>query len=211
MITRESSVGPGRSGDPNRAVTRLTLLLASSLTVMSGATIAPALPAMQAHFAGVENSDLLVRLVLTVPALAIVVGAPLAGVIGDLRGRARLLYMAILLYAAAGSSGLYLDSLGAILAGRVLLGAAVAGVLTSATALAADYYSGAERARFMGCLANAWMFAIVGGDQPQIGIETFSAWLLPKRPVSSAICRNITAPRRNLPAASTSTDPPSPT
>jgi len=145
---------------------------------MSGATIAPALPAMQAHFAGVENSDLLVRLVLTVPALAIVVGAPLAGVIGDLRGRARLLYMAILLYAAAGSSGLYLDSLGAILAGRVLLGAAVAGVLTSATALAADYYSGAERARFMGWQSSFMnlggvVFLMGGGALAEFG------WRLP--------------------------------
>src|SRR5690606_41111030 len=43
MITRESSVGPGRSGDPNRAATRPTPPLASSPTVMSGAAIAPAL------------------------------------------------------------------------------------------------------------------------------------------------------------------------
>lgn len=145
---------------------------------MSGATIAPALPAMQAHFADVENVGLLIRLVLTLPALPIVIGAPLAGYLGDRSGRTRLLVGAMVLYAVAGSSGLYLDSLGAILIGRALLGAAVAGVMTSATALVADYYTGADRARFMGWQA-AFMnvggvaFLTGGGALAEIG------WRLP--------------------------------
>ena len=53
-------------------LTRATILLVSTLTVMSGATISPSLPAMQAHFSGVPNADFWVRLVLTVPALFIV-------------------------------------------------------------------------------------------------------------------------------------------
>ena len=57
---------------------KLTLLLASSLTVMSGALVSPALPAIQASFAGdVERVELLTRMILTLPALGIVVGAPL--------------------------------------------------------------------------------------------------------------------------------------
>jgi putative Ca2+/H+ antiporter (TMEM165/GDT1 family) len=36
--------------NPNSWTTKLTLLLASSLTVMSGATVAPSLPAMKQQF-----------------------------------------------------------------------------------------------------------------------------------------------------------------
>lgn len=53
----------------------------------------------------------------------------------------------MVLYAITGSSGIYLESLGAILAGRALLGVAVAGVMTTATTLIADYYEGTVRAR----------------------------------------------------------------
>lgn len=52
---------------------KATLLFTSTLTVMSRATISPSLPAMQEHFADVENVEYVVRLVLTVPALFYVV------------------------------------------------------------------------------------------------------------------------------------------
>jgi MFS family permease len=132
---------------------KLTLLLVSSLTVMSGATIAPALPVMLEHFSHIGNAELWVRLVLTVPALFILSVAPLAGIFADRYGRKILLLPAMALYGFAGSSGLYLDSLGAILAGRALMGVAVAGVMTSVTTLIADYFDGRSRARFMGIQA----------------------------------------------------------
>lgn len=130
-----------------------TLLAASSLTVMSGATISPSLPGLQESFAGVENVELLVRLVLTVPALFIAVFAPLAGGLVDRVGRKQVLLISVILYGVAGGSGLVLDNLYAILAGRALLGVSVAGVMTSATALISDYYSGGERSRILGLQA----------------------------------------------------------
>ncbi|MBW4495614.1 MAG: MFS transporter [Oscillatoria princeps RMCB-10] len=139
--------------NPNSLSTKATLLLASTLTVMSGATIAPSLPAMQEHFAGAGNVALWVRLVLTVPALFIVIGSPIAGLIADRLGRKPLLAVSAALYGIAGGSGLVLDSLPAILCGRALLGLAVAGVMVSATTLIADYYTGPARASFMGLQA----------------------------------------------------------
>ncbi len=137
----------------NSALTKATLLLASTLMVMSGATISPSLPAMQAHFANVPNAEFWVRLVLTVPALFIVLGSPIAGQIVDKVGRKPLLLGSAILYGFAGSSGFVLNSLFAILAGRALLGIAVAGVMISATTLIADYYQGDTRADFMGLQA----------------------------------------------------------
>jgi MFS family permease len=140
----------------------------SSLTVMSGATIAPVLPSMQAHFAEVDSVAIWIRFVLTTPALFIVIAAPLAGLFVDRWGRRPLIMPAILLYGVAGSSGLYLESLGLILAGRALLGIAVAGVMTTATTLIADYYEGSVRAEVMGWQAASMslggvVFLISGG------------------------------------------------
>ena len=147
---------------------KATLLLTSTLTVMSGATIAPSLPAMQEHFSDVSNVELLVRLVLTIPALFIAIGGLFAGQLVDHLGRKPLLVVCTLLYGLAGASGLVLHSLGTILVGRALLGLAVAGIMTGATTLIADYYTGQSRANFMGLQAafmglGGVVFLSVGG------------------------------------------------
>jgi MFS family permease len=129
---------------------------------MAGATIAPALPAMQVYFTtgpGSESAtpipgvDYLVRLALTLPALLIALGAPVVGIIIDRLGRKPLLLIALLLYGLAGSSGFVLSSLQLILVGRAILGTRVAGIMVTATTLIADYYSGSARAQFLGLQA----------------------------------------------------------
>jgi MFS family permease len=183
---------------PQSWMTKSTLLLASSLTVMAGATVSPALPAMQGVFASaiathqestnVDTRTTLVKLVITLPALFIVIGSPIAGLIVDRFGRKPLLLFSTVLYGLAGSSGLYLGSLPAILAGRAFLGIAVAGVMVSATTLIADYYSGPARAAFMGLQAGFMglggvLFLTLGGVLAQqswrypFGIYLL-AWLL---------------------------------
>jgi MFS family permease len=105
---------------------------------------------------------------LTVPALLIALGAPIAGSIIDRFGRKGLLAAAVFLYGLAGSSGYLLDSIGSILVGRVLLGLSVAGIMTTATTLIADYYLGATRAQFLGLQAafmglGGMVFLTLGG------------------------------------------------
>ncbi|MSQ71315.1 MAG: MFS transporter [Betaproteobacteria bacterium] len=129
---------------------RVTLMLIATLTVMSSATIAAALPQMARVFSATPNAELLTKLVLTTPALMIVVFAPLAGVFIDRVGRLRFLYANMVLYGFAGSAGYVLDDLHYILASRALLGVAVAGTMTTMNTLAGDYFSGEERARFAG-------------------------------------------------------------
>ncbi|MES1023677.1 MFS transporter [Gloeocapsa sp. BRSZ] len=142
-----------RLRSPDTFLVKATLLLVSTLTVMAGATIAPSLPAMRQHFSDVANADYLVRLVLTVPALFIAIGAPIAGTIIDRFGRKGLLSLAVFLYGLAGSSGFLLDAIKLILVGRMLLGLSVAAIMTTATTLIADYYLGAARAQFLGLQA----------------------------------------------------------
>jgi MFS family permease len=178
--------------NPNSWTTKLTLLLASSLTVMAGATVSPALPAMKQQFENaIADPDLrttLVKLVITLPALFIVIGSLIAGMIVDRFGRKSLLLISAILYGLAGSSGLYLENLTAILLGRALLGFSVAGVMVSATTLIADYYIGPARAAFMGLQAGFMglggvLFLTLGGALAQqnwhypFGIYLF-AWLI---------------------------------
>lgn len=134
----------------NSPPVKITLLVVSTLTAMSGATIAPSLPVMREHFSNVANADYLVRLVLTAPSLCVAIAAPFAGIMIDQIGRKPLLAVTLMVYGLAGSSGLWLNFLGLILVGRALLGLSVAGIMTTATTLIADYYTGSVRARFLG-------------------------------------------------------------
>lgn len=137
-----------------------TLLLASTLTVMSGATIAPSLPQMARVFADTPNSEFLSKLILTVPALFIAICSPLVGRFIDRFGRLNLLYVSLVLYAIGGTSGFFMNNLYHILAGRALLGVSVAGVMTVAVTLIGDYYEGKERESFTGAQA---AFMSMGG------------------------------------------------
>ncbi|MEO1023488.1 MAG: MFS transporter [Bacteroidota bacterium] len=140
--------------------TQYTLLVISTLTVMAGATIAPALPSMQVHFADQPHADFWVKMVLTLPGLFIVLGAYVAGLLIDRTSKKMVLLVSILLYALAGGSGLIADTLVGVLIGRAVLGLGVAGIMTTVITLVADYYSGAERAKVLGLQSS---FMALGG------------------------------------------------
>ncbi|MBF2088794.1 MAG: MFS transporter [Synechococcales cyanobacterium K44_A2020_017] len=141
---------PSLTLQANKPSVKIALLLVSTLTIMAGATIAPSLPAMRAHFSAVPNADYWVRLALTLPALLIALGAPIVGVAIDRLGRKPLLLAALLLYGIAGSAGFWLESLQAILVSRAFLGLSVASIMTITVTLAADYYKGPALAQFLG-------------------------------------------------------------
>jgi MFS family permease len=150
------------------------LLLTSSLTVMSGATIAAALPLIETHFASQPNAGLYARLLLTVPALLIAAGSPFAGLFVDRYGRKKLLLASLVLYGLAGSSGAFAGNLFVILVGRVFLGIAVAGIMTTSSALVADYFQGKARQQFLGTQAAAMslggvLFISLGGWLATLG------------------------------------------
>ena len=155
-------------------MTLWALLFASTLTVMGAATISPTLPQIEQVFEGTPNVALLTRMVLTIVAIFIVIGSPIAGIIVDRYGRRNLLMIGLVFYALAGTSGLYVDSLGALLVGRAALGLSVACIMTAATTLIADLYSGPQRAKalgrqsaFMG--AGGVAFLLLGGTLAEFG------------------------------------------
>ncbi|MET7451892.1 MFS transporter [Streptomyces sp. NPDC005574] len=146
----------------------------SCLPILGAVLIAPVLPRMQDHFAGVSGSAALVPLVLAVPALSLAVLAPFAGVLVDRLGRKRLLVAATVLYALFGTAPLWLSSLYGIVFSRVLVGAAEAAIMTCCTTLIGDYYSGRVRDRYLAlqtmcASASATVFFVVGGALGSVG------------------------------------------
>ncbi len=134
----------------NTGALKLTVLLVSSLTIMSVITISPALPAMSDEFSGLPNGQFLVQIVLTIPALFIALTSPVAGALIDRYGRMKLLWVAMVLYAIAGTAGFYLQDLYHILISRAVLGIAVGMSMTIVITLIADYFEGQERQKFAG-------------------------------------------------------------
>jgi MFS family permease len=139
---------------------KIVLLLASTLTVMSGATIAASLPQMAEVFKDTPNALLLSKLVLTIPAIFIVLSSPFLGKLSDSIGRVTLLNICLLLYAISGVSGFFLNDLPSILIGRAFLGIAVAGISTMVITLVGDFYQNTEREKFIGTQA---AFMSLGG------------------------------------------------
>jgi len=124
--------------------------MGSTTTVLAATIISPALPAMSEAFADVPNSEFLVKLTLTMPALFIALGALFAGLLLDHWGRKPVLIVSLILFGLAGTAGFFLDSLPAILASRAVLGLAVAGIMSGFTTLILDYFRGSELDKFLG-------------------------------------------------------------
>jgi MFS family permease len=190
---------------PVSLATRLTLLAASSFTVMAGAIIAPSLPQIGEHYATrIPNAELMAKLLLSMPALAIAIFAPISGWFVDRFGCKPLMLTGLALYMLAGTTGLYLDDIYALLTGRLLLGVAVAMVMTSTTTLISSYFHGPDRGRFLGLQATAMA---LGGVVflPLGGLLAHTAgWRLPfalyfaSIPVLLIALKTITEPKRYL-------------
>jgi MFS family permease len=150
------------------ASARAVLLGASTMTVMAGAMIAPGLPGMERAFQQVPEIKLWVGIVLSSPAIAIAVAGVGMGWLVERAGARDVLAGSLILFGLAGSAGLWLDSLEAIIASRVILGVAVGGIMTAATTLIAECFSGLERQSFMGIQASFMglggvVFLVIGG------------------------------------------------
>nr|WMC98651.1 MFS transporter [Aminobacter aminovorans] len=136
----------------------LALLLAASLTTMANATISPALPGLERLFAGDPNAAMLTRLLVPAPSLSVALFAPFAGLAVDRFGRRLLLLWGVILFAVAGCAGLVLPDLPSIFVSRLVLGVAVALIMTAQTALVGDYFNGDKRSAMTGLQISARNF-----------------------------------------------------
>ncbi|WP_127104986.1 MFS transporter [Pararhodobacter zhoushanensis] len=130
--------------------TTVALLMAACLTILSNATISPALPQIAIAFDTNPNAQLLTRLLVTAPALLVAMLSPLAGILVDRIARKPVLLIGTAIFGVAGTAGLYLPSLEAIFVSRLFLGAGVAFAMTAQSALIGDLFAGPDRGTFLG-------------------------------------------------------------
>ena len=154
----------------------VALLMAATLTVMANATISPALPGLQRLFQGEPNAALLTPLLVTAPSLSIALLAPFVGLVVDRIGRRIILLSGIVLFVIAGSAGLYLPDLQSIFVSRVVLGVAVALIMTAQTTLIGDYFTGEARSALTGLQISARNF----GGLVFILVAGFAAAISPR-------------------------------
>ena len=134
----------------SKRVTAIILSM-SLLTVMAGAAIAPALGIIKAHFSQVN--DLLVQLIVSMPALLIIVtNLFFLPISRRLRTRA-IATSGLLLYVLAGAGCFFVDNIHVLLVMRGLLGVSVGLIMPLSTGLLAYYFPPEEQARLMGLSA----------------------------------------------------------
>jgi MFS family permease len=156
----------------------IALLMAASLTTMANATISPALPGLERLFAHDPNAAILVRLLVPAPSIAVAILAPFVGLLADRYGRRRMLLAGVILFVLAGCAGLLLPDLPAIFASRLVLGGAVALIMTAQTALIGDYFTGADRSALTGLQISARNF----GGLAFISLAGWFAAISPRLP-----------------------------
>ncbi|GAB3555818.1 MFS transporter [Spelaeicoccus albus] len=152
------------------------LLAASTLTIMAAAIVSPSLPAIQSAFPGA--SPLVVRQVVTLTSAAIAVTAPFAGALIQRIGSGPVLAAGMAAYTLAGTAGLWVAGIVALLASRIILGIAGGMIMTSVTTTIAGLWNGPARARMM---AAQQAFASLGGVVflPLAGILAPLGWRIP--------------------------------
>lgn len=146
-IEKAEVANAGRSASTKHGV---ILLLAAIMPPMAIISLVPVLPLLIQEFSGVEGSQFLVPIALTIPALCVALFSPVAGWLSDRVGRKNLLAGSLLIYAAIGVVPYFLSDLMDIIVARVGLGLAEAVIMTIATALIGDYFSGKDRERWVG-------------------------------------------------------------
>lgn len=134
---------------------QIVVLMSCAVAALSDTVVIPALPALKRQFAHLDNVDLLMGFLLTMPALFIAIGAPIAGYIVDRFGRKKVLLASALMMGLGGISGLFTESIWVLLAGRAIVGLGIAGIMPTLTTLIVDYFEGETRATMFGYQAAA--------------------------------------------------------
>ncbi len=118
---------------------------------------------------GDANVIFLVKFILlSIPALFIILAAPLVGWLSDNVGRKGLLNSSLLIFGISGASGYFADSFFFMFVGRAILGLSIAGIKTATVAMVGDYYEGPERNKVIGWQGSAMkiggvVFMLLGG------------------------------------------------
>jgi MFS family permease len=161
-------------------ITIVLLLFLSTMTVMAGAIISPALPTINLYFSALysQNMEFETKLLITIPALSVALFSPIFGILSDKLSKKYILIFSILTYGIFGTVGFYLVDIYYLILSRFLLGIGMAGIMVTVTGLISEYFQGLTRENFFGLqsFANAisgLLFLTLGG------LLVFYGWNFP--------------------------------
>lgn len=162
---------------------KVVILLSTAIALLATPLAAPVMSTIALEFAQQAESEWLARtilsvtefffgatgvrflvkfIVLSVPALFIILGAPICGWMCDKWGRKHLLTGSLIVFALAGVSTYWAETFWFMFLGRAVLGLAIAGIKTSTVAMVGDFFEGEERKQFLGWQGSAVKFGGLG-------------------------------------------------
>lgn len=187
IIEAAPEVLAGQLTPPRRRVVLTACVLASSMAFIDGSALTVALPRLRAAI-GADLAS--VQWVLNGYVLALASLTLIGGALADRYGKARVLALGCLVFAAASSACALAPSAAWLIAARVIQGAGAALVTPSSLALIGAIYPKAERNRAVGVWAAASALTTAAG--PVLGgwlTETFGwqavFWINP--PIAVAV------------------------
>jgi MFS family permease len=225
---------PNAESKPQLSALGLFVILgATAVALLATPLASPAMPAIAQAFAGNIQSEPFARgllqiiirilpgepsviflvkfILLSIPALFIILCAPVVGRVCDRWGRKSLLNASLIVFGISGVSGYFADTFWFLFLGRAVLGLSIAGVKTATVAMVGDYYEGAARNRIIGWQGSAMklggvIFMLLGGFLASFSWRTpFLGYLLSFMLVPSALFAlseslpAVTRPRQGQP------------
>lgn len=146
------------------AVGRLLVALATpALVSLIPMAVASALPAMAQKFAPGGDGAFLAQMIMALPAIMLIIGAPLASLLCERIGIRPTFLAATAIFTVAGAVGLVLDDFRALAASRLLLGLAGGALQTCTLALVGRWYAPGPRERILGNIVSVASATAVGG------------------------------------------------
>lgn len=155
---------------------KIAVFSMAAMTMLGSVVISSALPAINRHFDKLlqnqngilieftlNHLDILTRLILTIPAIFVVILSPIAGMFMDKFGKLKFVFPAMVVWTISGIAGFFLNDIYAILVSRAVFGIATAFIMTGASALLGDYYSRGGFNRRENALSWQGFFCAVGG------------------------------------------------
>ncbi|WP_181405196.1 MFS transporter [Aestuariibacter sp. GS-14] len=127
----------------------IVLLFVPVFIMLGPVLISPIVGTLFQHFSGQAYARVLVPLLLTAPALCLALCSPIAGKLANRIGGKKVLVGSLAFYGLMGAAPMLVDSLYGMLASRLLLGVAEAGIITGSMVLTAAYFNGDERQKWI--------------------------------------------------------------
>jgi MFS family permease len=141
---------PDRLTRARLALGTFVMLTALGFNGLAQTAFTPVLSTVANHFGNSGGSQLTAQSIATMASVGVMVGGPIVGMLAEWIGARRMLYVALAVYAVAGSAGLYIEGIVPLLASRLVQGIGSAGITIATSAMIGDRFEGTARSRFLG-------------------------------------------------------------